>query len=161
MAIAHSKAILATNPAAAVIDGDVRDPGQVMGHSVTGRLIDFSQPVGLLLVAVLHFLSDLDDPAGCVAALRDRLAPGSYLVLAHATNESRPTVTRAAEKVYQSSVPSEGRTRSRAEIMALFAGFDLVEPGLVYLPQWRPDSPADVPDDPSSVWFLAGVGRKP
>jgi S-adenosyl methyltransferase len=63
--------------------------------------------------------------------------------------------------VYQSSVPSEGRTRSRAEIMALFAGFDLVEPGLVYLPQWRPDSPADVPDDPSSVWFLAGVARKP
>jgi hypothetical protein len=95
-----------------------------------------------------------------VAALRDRLAPGSYLVLAHATNESRPTVTRAAEKVYQSSVPSEGRTRSRAEIMALFDGFDLVEPGLVYLPQWRPDSPADVPDDPSSVWFLAGVARK-
>jgi hypothetical protein len=112
-------------------------------------------------VAVLHFLSDLDDPAGCVAALRDRLAPGSYLVLAHATDESRPALARAAEKVYQSSVPSEGRTRSRAEIMALFAGFDLVEPGLVYLPQWRPDSLADVPDDPSSVWFLAGVARKP
>jgi SAM-dependent methyltransferase len=161
VAIAHSKAILAGNPNAAVIDGDVRDPGQVVGHSVTRRLIDFSQPVGLLLVAVLHFLGDVDDPAGCVAALRDRLAPGSYLVLAHATNESRPDVTKAAEKVYQGSVPSEGRTRSRAEIMALFAGFDLVEPGLVYLPQWRPDSPADVPDDPSRVWFLAGVGRKP
>ena len=161
VAIAHSKAILAANPNAAVIDGDVRDPGQVLDNPVTRRLIDFTQPVGLLLVAVLHFINDLDDPAGCVAALRDRLAPGSHLVLAHATNESRPAVAKAAEKVYQSSVPSEGRTRSRAEIMALFAGFDLVEPGLVYLPQWRPDAPEDVPDDPSSVWFLAGVGRKP
>jgi len=161
VAIAHSKAILAANPNAAVIDGDVRDPGQVLDNPVTRRLIDFTQPVGLLLVAVLHFINDLDDPAGCVAALRDRLVPGSYLVLAHATNESRPAVAKAAEKVYQSSVPSEGRTRSRAEIMALFAGFDLVEPGLVYLPQWRPDAPEDVPDDPSSVWFLAGVGRKP
>jgi S-adenosyl methyltransferase len=160
VAIAHSQAILAANPNAAVIDGDVRDPGQVVGHSVTQRLIDFSQPVGLLLVAVLHFLSDLDNPAGCVAALRGRLAPGSYLVLAHATNESRPDVAKAAEKVYQGGVPSEGRTRSRAEIMALFAGFDLVEPGLVYLPEWRPDTPADVPADPSSVWFLAGVGRR-
>ncbi len=160
VAIAHSKAILAADPNAAVIDGDVRDPDQVLGHSVTRQLIDFTQPVGLLLAAVLHFISDLDDPAGCVAALRDRLAPGSYLVLAHATDESQ-AVAKAAEKVYQSGVPSEGRIRSRAEIMALFAGFDLVEPGLVYLPQWRPDAPEDVPDDPSSVWFLAGVGRKP
>jgi SAM-dependent methyltransferase len=161
VAIAHSKAILAANPNAAAIDGDVRDPDQVLGHSVTQRLIDLTQPTGLLLVAVLHFINDVDDPAGCVAALRDRLAPGSYLVLAHATNESRPVVTEAAEKVYRSRVPSDGRTRSRAEIMALFGGFDLVEPGLVYLPQWRPDSPADVPDDPSRFWFLAGVGRKP
>ncbi|MFI5068184.1 MAG: SAM-dependent methyltransferase, partial [Streptosporangiales bacterium] len=67
----------------------------------------------------------------------------------------------AAEKVYQSGVPSQGRTRSRAEIMAFFAGFDLVQPGLVYLPQWRPDAPGDVPADAEKYWFLAGVARKP
>ncbi|HUY44770.1 MAG TPA: SAM-dependent methyltransferase [Streptosporangiaceae bacterium] len=161
VAIAHSKTILAGNENAAVIDADLRKPEAVLGHPTTRELIDFSQPVGLLLVAVLHFISDADDPARRVAFLRDRLAPGSYLVLAHATNESRPDVTQAAEKVYQRSVPSEGRTRSRAEIMRFFAGFDLVEPGLVYLPQWRPDSPGDVPGDPSQLWFLAGVARKP
>ena len=159
--IAHSRAILAGNASAAVIHGDVRDPEGVLGDPVTRALLDFSQPVGLLLVAVLHFLGDADDPARSVARLRDALPAGSYLVLAHATNESRPELTEAAEKVYQRGVPSRGRTRSRAEIMAFFAGFDLVEPGLVYLPQWRPDAPGDVPADAGKYWFLAGVARKP
>jgi hypothetical protein len=133
----------------------------VLSHSATQKLIDFTQPVGLLLVAVLHFIADADDPARSVATLHERLAPGSYLVLAHATNESRPVVTQAAEKMYQRGVPSEGRTRSRAEIMRFFEGFDLEEPGLVYLPQWRPGSTEEVPSDPSQFWFLAGVARKP
>ncbi len=76
VAISHSKAILATYPAAAVIDGDVRDPGQVVGHSVTRRLIDFSQTVGLLLVAVLHFLSDLDDLGGLRGGAARPARPG-------------------------------------------------------------------------------------
>ncbi len=161
VAIAHSQAILAGDPNTVIIDADVRDPAAVFCHPATRRLIDFTQPVGLLLVAILHFIGDADDPAGIVAALRDRLASGSYLVLGHATNESRPTVTQAAEKIYRRAVPSEGRTRSRAEILKLFDGFDLLDPGLVYLPEWHPVSPADVPEDPSQFWFLAGVGRKP
>jgi SAM-dependent methyltransferase len=159
--IAHSKAILAGNHDAAVIDADLRDPEKVLSHSATQQLIDFTQPVGLLLVAVVHFIADADDPGRSLAILRERLASGSYLVLTHATNESRPVVTQAAEKVYQGSVPSAGRTRSRAEIVRFFEGFDLEEPGLVYLPQWHPDSPGDVPRDPSQFWFLAGVARKP
>ncbi len=161
VATAHSRAILAGNATAAVIEGDVRGPEAILGHPATRMLLDFSQPVGLLLVAVLHFLGDADDPARSVARLRDALAPGSYLVLAHATNESRPELARATEKVYQRGVPSRGRTRSRAEIMAFFAGFGLVEPGLVYLPQWRPDAPGDVPADAAKYWFLAGVASKP
>src|ERR1035438_4698643 len=74
---------------------------------------------------------------------------------------SATTVTQAAEKVYQRSVPTQGRTRSRTEILRFFEGFDLVKPGLVYIPQWRPDSPGDVPSDPSTFWFLTGVARKP
>jgi hypothetical protein len=161
VAVAESRTTLAGNTGAVIIEADLREPEKILYHHELQRLIDLGQPVGLLLVAVLHFLGDADDPWGIVAALRDALAPGSYLVVSHATNESRPEVARAAEKVYHRSAPSSGRTRSRAEIMRFFDGFDLVQPGLTYLPQWRPDSPADVPDDPGRFWFLAGVARKP
>jgi SAM-dependent methyltransferase len=161
VAVAHSQAILAGNANAAIIDADVRDPEKLLENPAIQRLIDFGQPAGLLLVALLHCLPDSDDPWRIVAALRDRLAPGSYLVLSHATNESKPAVVQATEKIYQRSVPAEGRTRSRAEILRFFDGFDLVDPGLVYVPTWRPDSADDIPADPGKLWFLVGVGRKP
>jgi SAM-dependent methyltransferase len=160
VAVAHSKAILAGDQNAAIIAGDLREPEGILAHEATRRLIDLSRPSGLL-VAVLHFVADSDDPWRVVARLRDALAPGSYLVLSHATNESRPELVQAAQKVYSDRAPAQGRTRSRAEILRFFDGFDLVDPGLVYVPQWRPDSPADVPSDPSALWFLVGVGRKP
>jgi SAM-dependent methyltransferase len=160
VAVAHSKAILAGHRNATIMRADLRDPAAILATAARG-LIDFSQPAGLLLVAVLHFVGDSDDPWRIVATLRDALAPGSYLVLSHATNESRPELVHAAEKVYQNSAPAAGRTRSRAEILRFFDGFDLVDPGLVYVPQWRPDAPGDVPADPSALWFLVGVGRKP
>ena len=161
VAVAHSKAILAGNQNAAVIDADVRDPEKLLRRPAVQRLIDFGQPVALLLVALLHCLSDADGPWDLVAALRDRLPPGSYLVLSHATNESKPGVVQATEKIYQRSVATEGRTRSRAEILRFFDGFELADPGLVYVPLWRPDPGDDIPADPSKLWFLVGVGRKP
>jgi hypothetical protein len=160
VAIAHSKAILAGNENTAIIDADLRDPGKILAADATGRLIDFGQRAGLLLVSVLPFISDAEDPWRIVATLRDALAPGSYLVVCHGTDEGQPTVMQAIDKVYKSSVPARGRARSRAEIMRFFDGFDLVDPGLVFIPQWRPDSPADVPSDPSQFWVLVGVGRK-
>ncbi len=159
VAVAHSKAILAGHPTAAVMSADARRPRDLLAQPGMA-LLDLTQPAALLLVAVLHFIGDDDDPWQIVATLRDALAPGSYLVLAHATNESRPSTIRAAERVYQRGVPSQGRARSRSEILRFFDGFDLLEPGLVYLPQWRPAAPGDVPADPSQLWFLAGVGRK-
>jgi hypothetical protein len=161
VAIAHSKALLAGNENAAIIDADVRDQEKILGDPAVRRLIDFGQPAGLLLVMVLHFIDDDADPWGIVARLRDALAPGSYLVLAHATTESRPTVAQAAETVYNRSVSTGIRMRSRADILRFFGGFELLDPGLVYIPQWRPDSPDDVPADPSKFWVLVGVGRKP
>jgi hypothetical protein len=110
---------------------------------------------------VLHFISDDEDPWRIVATLRDALAPGSYLVLAHLTNESKPVVAHAAETVYNRSVSTDIHMRSRADILRFFDGFDLVDPGLVYMTQWRPDSPDDVPADPSQFWVLVGVGRRP
>jgi len=160
VAVAHSKVILAGNRNATIMKADAREPEKILVRAAQG-LIDLGQPTGLLLVAVLHFLADADDPWRVAATLRDALAPGSYLVLSHATNESRPEVAQAAEKMYSRRAPASGRTRSRAEILRFFDGFELVDPGLVYVPQWRPDSPADVPSDPSTLWFLVGVGRKP
>jgi S-adenosyl methyltransferase len=161
VAIAHSRAILAGRENAAIIEGDLRDPDGLLSHHVMKTLIDFGRPAGLLLVSVMHFLSDAEDPWGIVATLRDRLASGSYLVVAHATNESKPAVAQAAERVYNRSVATQAHARSRSAIMRLFDGFELVEPGLVYIPQWRPDSPQDVPSDPTKFWGLVGVGRKP
>jgi S-adenosyl methyltransferase len=159
VAVAHSKAILAGNASAAVIEADVREPEKILTDDTVGPLIDFSQPTGLLLVMVLHFIADAEDPWRIVATLRDALAPGSYLVLGHATDQSKPEVARAVEKVYKGGVATEGHIRSHAQILRFFDGFDLVDPGLVFMPQWRPDSPADVPDDPSQLWGLVGVGR--
>jgi hypothetical protein len=161
VAVAHSTAILAGNEHAAVIEADLREPERILADQTIRRMIDPGQPTGLLLVAVLHCLADADEPGRIVATLRDALAPGSFLVLSHATNESNPAVTRAAEKVYSRAAAAPGRTRSRAEILRFFDGLHLLDPGLVYAPQWRPDSPADVPSDPSKLWFLAGVAEKP
>ena len=160
VAIAHSRALLAGNADASVISGDLREPDKILANEDTWRLTDFSQPVGLLLMLVLHFIPDADDPWRIVATLRDALAPGSYLVIGHATDEGNPTMAQAASKVYNRSVSTQMNLRSHAEIMRFFDGFDLVEPGLVYTPLWRPDSPADVPENPSKGGGLVGVGRK-
>jgi len=159
--IAHGHEILAGVPGAALIEADFRQPADVLDHRDVRALIDFTQPVGLLIVAVTQFIADADDPWRVVATLRDALAPGSYLVLGHATDESsKPAVAQAAEKVYNRSVSTRIHVRSRAEILRFFDGFDLVEPGLVSPPLWRPDTPSGL-SDPSQVWGLAGVARKP
>lgn len=160
VAVAHSKAILDGNARAAVIDADLRDPGKILGHEHTRRLLDFSQPAGLLLLAVLHFIADEEDPWQIVATLRDELAPGSYLVLCHGTDDGTPVTAKAVKQVYNRSVSTPLHIRSRAQILRFFDGFELVEPGLVFIPQWRPQSPADVPDDPTSYGNLVGVARK-
>jgi hypothetical protein len=161
VAIAHSKAILAGDENTAAINADLRDPEKVLAHPTTRRLIEAGRPTGLLLSMVLHFIADADDPWRIVATLRDALAPGSYFVLCHATNESKPVVAQAAETVYNRSVSTQIHMRSRADILRFFDGFELLDPGLVYIPQWRPDSPADVPRDPSKFWVLVGVAHKP
>ena len=91
--------------------------------------------------------------------MRDALAPGSYLVICHACRDEQPSLATSFETVYNSRVTAQLIMRSRAEITSLCEGFTLLEPGLVWIPQWRPDSPDDVPEDPSKSWALVGVGR--
>ena len=160
VAVAHSRLLLEDNADTAVIQADLRDPDAILTAPETQLLIDFSQPAGLLLVSVLHFLDDHDDPWRVVARLRDALAPGSYLVLSHATGDAKPDVAAAANTVYLNKVAARGDYRSRADILRFFDGFTLVDPGLVYLPQWRPDEPDETVGDASNFWLLAGVGRR-
>jgi SAM-dependent methyltransferase len=157
VAVAHSKAILAGHPGATIIEGDLREPEKILSHEAARGVLDFGRPAGLLLVAVLHFISDAEDPWRIVATLRDALAPGSYLVLCHGTEEGKPAAAHAAERLYHRSVAGNLHMRSRAEIERFFDGFELVPPGVVDIPSWRPDGPVD----PGKFWGgLVGVARK-
>jgi len=157
VAVAHSKQILGQNPRVAVIREDLRDPEAILARPEVGRLLDLSQPVGLLMITVLHFVPDSDDPVGLVGKLTRCLAPGSYLTISHATHESAPGTVAAIADMYKSTT-APAHARAAAEILPFFSGFDLVEPGLVFLPLWRPDG--RVPEHPEKFWFYAGVGRK-
>ncbi|PZM89333.1 MAG: hypothetical protein DIU79_15550 [Actinobacteria bacterium] len=158
IAVAHSRAILAGNDRATVVQADLRDPERILTAPEVRALLDFDQPIAVMLVAVLHFIADSDDPAGIIATIRKSLAPGSYLVLSQASYDGRSEEERQqAEQVYQRT-DSPLYARSRAELARFFDGFELVEPGLVWVPQWRPDSPDDAADAERAV-FIGGVGR--
>lgn len=159
VAVAHSRPILAGNKLAAAIREDLRRPAAILAHPEVTRLLDFSEPVGVLMVAVLHFVAGGDDPAGLVGRLTGRLAPGSHLVIAHGTHEAAPDAVAEVEKLY-ASTSAAAQTRSHEQILRFFDGFELVEPGLVHQPRWRPET-ASTPDHPERVWFYAGIGRKP
>jgi SAM-dependent methyltransferase len=159
VAVAHSRLILNDNPDAAVLQADLRDPAAILAAPETQLLIDFTQPVALLLVAVLHFIADTDQPGTILATLRDALAPGSYLVISHGCRDAKPDTASNVETVYNSRVAAQVTARTSDQVARFFDGFTLIDPGLAWVSAWRPDSPADVPDDPSKYWMLAGVGR--
>jgi hypothetical protein len=156
--VEQARALLAGDPGATAIQANLRDPGAILRHPETRRLIDFRRPVGLLLVAVLHFLPDEDDPAGIVARLRDAVAPGSYLVVSHGTTEGCPRPDPALGE-FAAELGGPLTSRGRDQIRQLFAGFELLEPGVVWLPQWRPETPFDVGARPERTNMLAAVGQ--
>lgn len=125
------------------------------------RLIDFRQPVALLLMAIVHFITDDEHPARIVATFRDALPPGSYLALSHGTADFHPqdAVSAGIEVYERATAPLVLRSHER--IAALFAGFDLVEPGLVQVPLWRPDGPPPRPKALSKIGIYGGVGHRP
>jgi SAM-dependent methyltransferase len=138
--------------------GDVRDPGSILGHPTIGELIDVREPVALMLVSVLHFIPDEDDPAGLLAAYRDALAPGSHLVLSHGTADLHREAAEEALEVYR-KLTVNVRLRSHAEVTALFDGFELIEPGLVQVPLWHPDGPPPTAEELRKVAVYGGIGR--
>ncbi|MFI8848597.1 SAM-dependent methyltransferase [Streptomyces sp. 891-h] len=160
VAVAHSRAVLEGDERVAIVSADFRSPQDILGSPETENLLDLDRPVVLMLVALLHFIEDRDEPRKCVAELARRLAPGSLLVLSHGSAEGGPPRDGGAalQEVYRAaSAPLV--IRSAAEIAQFFEEFEMVDPGLVALPRWRPDSTTEY-EDPVVFSGFAGVGRK-
>jgi hypothetical protein len=164
MVVTHSRALLADDNTITV-QADLREPDAIVDHPEVRKLIDLDRPVALLLLAILHFVPDDQDPHGIVARFRDALPAGSYLALSHSTRDVpvRPDMTPAemaemgakVQRLYQmTTTPIVPRTRAQVE--RFFDGFDLVDPGLVEIQRWRPDRQSSL----LPGGFYGGVGRK-
>jgi hypothetical protein len=155
----HANALLTGSGTTSIVLVDLRDPEAILAHPKLRGLIDFTQPVALLLVAILHFIADTENPAGIVATLRDALPPGSYLALSHGTADFHPPgITDEAAATYERAM-APLVLRTSAQVSAFFDGFEMVKPGLVQAPLWRPDGRAPRPKDLAKVGIYAGVGR--
>jgi S-adenosyl methyltransferase len=138
---AHANALLCDNDRTVFHQGDVRDPEAILSVAESGGLLDLDRPVALLMVAILHFVADADDPAAIVARLVRELAPGSCVVVSHVTSEGAPQELRKKIDEVYGNAPVPLRLRSREQIAAMFGGLSLVPPGLVDVPYWRPERP--------------------
>ncbi len=156
VAVAHSSALLADNPRATAIQADLRDPDTILDG--VKELLDFTRPIGLLMVAVLHFVPDADNPHKAVARYREALPSGSYLAISHGSLEGIPQDgmddSERIKAIYRRT-DSPLALRSHDEIADFFTGLDVVAPGVVPLPEWHSDS-AD-----AYISAYVGVGRKP
>jgi SAM-dependent methyltransferase len=174
VAVAESLEILEGNDRAIAVRADLRSPESILDHPAVRRHLDFDQPIGLLLVAVLHFVPDPAQAYEAVGQLVGALAPGSHLVVSHAAAEAYlpetdlATITastdqlKAAERIYTKKTTTPGMLRTRAETERFFTGLDVLDPGVVWLQEWRPDPDGStaLADDPRSNGSWAGVGRR-
>ena len=163
VAIAHGRLLLADDDNTTAVQADLREPEDVLGRPEVAGLLDFDRPVALLLLLVVHFVRPEEEPGRLLARYRDRLAPGSFVVISHATADDRAeTMRRAADTVRESRSKDNLVYRTHAEVTELFDGYELVPPGVVGHALWRPGGAGDIADraeDNTQVW--AGVGRKP
>jgi hypothetical protein len=164
MVATHSVELLADDQRIALVTADLRDPDAVLASPELHRLIDFTQPVGVLMTAVMHFVGDEEDPWGLVARYMTATAPGSYLALSHATYEKLPPLAvQAIQEVY-SRATTNIFLRSRADIGRFFDGLDMVAPhsdagpGLSFVGSWGAEDPAEADSDGSRV-LCCGVAR--
>ncbi|MEU7313050.1 SAM-dependent methyltransferase [Streptomyces sp. NPDC007083] len=158
---AYAGAKLTNSGNAGFVLADIRDPAAILDHPVTQDLIDFDEPVALVLLAVLHFVTDAEDAVGIVRSLTERLPAGSHLILSHGTADfNQSDGFGKVTKVYNEESTSSAQWRSGPEISAFFEGFELLEPGLVQLPLWRPDGPVPSGADLRRHMGYGGVGAK-
>jgi hypothetical protein len=156
--LSHAEALLADEKATFAVDGDLCDPAGILAHPDVRKHLDWEQPIGLLLCGILHYVLDDEDPAGVVATLYDALPSGSYVFIHHLLATEDP----AAEILQDQMRTGLGRAQFRTmdQVRDLFDGLELVEPGLVLVPDWRPEPPT-IRDHPVLEMACAGVARKP
>jgi hypothetical protein len=155
----HSRSLLNGVPGVTVIGGDLREPETILAGPKLRELIDFSRPVGLCMTLVLQFVPADDNPSGVLARFRGALCPGSFLVLSHVTGDGRePGALSEVGDVYGNANASL-IMRTREQVADFFDGFELVQPGVVFLSQWRPS--AEFYARGGTRWGYCGVGKKP
>jgi SAM-dependent methyltransferase len=160
--LAHARALLASDRrgACAYIDADLREPEKILNHPATRATLDFSKPIALMLVAVLHFVPEEDEPRRAIKTLLDALAPGSYVAASHVTDEHNPEGLAGTGRAYDEG-GVRGALRTSAEFAELvFSGLELVDPGVVLVSEWRPDTGGLRPL-PWEVNIYGAVARKP
>ncbi|WP_344975285.1 SAM-dependent methyltransferase [Salinactinospora qingdaonensis] len=158
--LAHGRAILADNPGTTVVTADIRDPRTLLEHPEVTGLIDFEQPVCVMLCGILHHLLDEEDPNGIVAMLRDNVPSGSYFFITNFTRLSdEPSSLDLEEQLLEQL--GTGRVRTPAELVRQFDGLELLCPGIVPLPLWRPDEPVLDATTVAVRFMTGGVARKP
>lgn len=161
--LVHARALLGNTETTQVITADLRRPEEILGHPRVADFVDLSRPIGLLLFAILHHINDEDDPAGITERLRAAMSPGSYLAISHFCNPGAAYPEDAAradmcEKIFNERLGT-GRWRTHKEILGYFGGLSLVEPGVVPLPEWRPEPGDDDTVHPTYRLFVGGVAR--
>ncbi|MEU4817121.1 SAM-dependent methyltransferase [Micromonospora aurantiaca] len=163
--LAHARALLTSSPegATAYLDADLRDPERILAHPDLRRTLDLSQPVALMLLAVLHFVPDGEDPYAIVGRLLDALPAGSYLAASHATHDHLPEEVAAEAKAAARGGGPHGviNLRSREEVVRFFDGLELVEPGVCSVAEWRADGEPEPRPSVVDVSMYGGVARKP
>lgn len=159
VACAHSNLMLATNPNATIVQADLTMPEDVLAATRATGLLDFDQPIGVIMAGVFHFVPAAKDPKRIIGRYRDATVAGSMLAFSQFTRDLMPEeMDRIVEVMKSSRDPMF--PRSREEITDLFDGYDIVEPGIVPTALWRPDPGLDDGQDPNMAGILSGVGRK-
>jgi hypothetical protein len=160
VAVTHGRTMLAGDDQTTIIRADVRQPEAILDHPDVRALLDFARPLGLLQLAILSYVVDDAEAAQVVRTFVSALAPGSLMAISHVTTEVEVRARPALKELFTKA--SEVARRSTEQIGRFFEGFELVEPGLVLTPLWRPEGPDDLfLEEPERALTLAGVGRKP
>jgi S-adenosyl methyltransferase len=156
--LSHAQALLADDKDTFVVDGDLRDPAGILAHPDVRKHLDWEQPIGLLMCGILHYVLDEESPAEVVATLYQALPSGSYVFIHHLLAIEDPSAATLQEQMRRGLGRAQFRTMD--QVTDLFDGLELVEPGVVLVPEWRPEPPT-VRDHPVLEMACVGVARKP
>jgi hypothetical protein len=158
IAVTHSRALLSGDDLTVVLQADGRDPDSLLASPELTAHLDLSRPVGLLMVALLHFVPDEQKPGEIIRRYADQLPPGSWFVMSHGSTDGFTQDGARMEELYRRT-PTPVTLRTRPQVEAMLEGVDLVEPGVTFITQWRPDAGDDDGGDPSWVCTYGAVGR--